>query len=851
MGPDGVGKTCLRRHLLGLPFEHQPSTRGIETQVAMTSAKCWKEMSKKAREDTVSVTIANNIFTLRKKKDTLDMIRPVEEEQAIIHTDISPCIRVMHKTDDGQITMQIEKVDTVGDQLKVSEITDLTRDKVQRIKRTVTTPGNYERFPVSQKTEELVVNFRDQAGQGRFLMTHSSLTASRSRFKSTINILVFNVCKPLDEETVSVFRLDPESRGERQETHSVTVTTLKNFEHWITAEMLAEGGHDEVAASSTTDHLGRVLDEQLRYPIFVFLATHGRDKNATTKLLKRQNELLTKLVHHCNISSHVLVLGKLEPQENILRRLLRTLRKAFSSQPAENVLEEKRVFCLVENTLSGPSSQDPTIQDIREQGKRMAASYWSKQPALPLPWLNLMQILAEFRQRTGRAIATLPEVYQLATENCHIPKNAVSTALAYLNSFNAVLHFSDAPQLRYKVFTDPQWLFDAMAIFITPPSPLTFANRHLHQAWLGVYETGIMVWSLADHLLREKANITQEEIASILEVLELFDVICSDESSNVKPGMNFFIPCLLTDCKRLDPLTPASPFCYSPPSLLYYPANVAVVPEQLFFRLVSQCVKRFGNEHNRPLLKRNRCLFYLQDLLKLEIRYVQEGSLIAVTLSCVSRDASFQNTAFIKHCPLIRQFITDSLDKAIMRGMKGLHLELRVCYAEGDHDDEIVSKDSTMCLTGYPPKNRQCLVTESGTAVDDLELVGLQYWFADVTGHEFFHEREGRISVGREVPWPNLDDDKTFQKVAICVASGGGWKWRTVGYSLHQNVLDSKFDKLADDKERMLTVLHEWRADEGRNATASKLKEACHEADISGAVEQSLRRKGLIIDTVP
>ena len=203
MGPDGVGKTCLRRHLVGLPFEHQPSTRGIETQVAMTSAKCWNEMSENDREDAASVTIANNIFTLRKKKDTLDAIQPVEEEQELNRADASSSLCTANQTDDDQtIIVQRKTEEAVGDKLKVSEITDLTRDKLQRIKKKVTVPGDYEHFPVSQKTEELVVNFRDQAGQGRFLMTHSSLTASRSRFKSTLNILVFNVCKPLDEETV-------------------------------------------------------------------------------------------------------------------------------------------------------------------------------------------------------------------------------------------------------------------------------------------------------------------------------------------------------------------------------------------------------------------------------------------------------------------------------------------------------------------------------------------------------------------------------------------------------------------------------------------------------------------------
>ena len=823
MGPDGVGKTCLRRHLLGLPFENQPSTRGIETKVAMTSAKGWKEMSEEDHEDIVSGTIARNIFRLghQEKKDTLD----VEGAETNVSSSLSTANQKSEIEEDKDNSERKTEDISIA-KLKFNEITDLTPEMSQRLVTTLKKPqDDTVVFPVSRKTEELVVNIRDQAGQGRYLTTHSSVSASRSRFKSTINILVFNVCKPLDEETVSVFRWNPDDEGEKQETHGVMVTAFKNFEHWITSEMIAEEGHD--AISSMTDHLGKEHDKKLQYPVFLFLATHGGEKDATPEVLERQNSLLWKLIRKCKIQSHLIRLGNL----------------GLETESLSPELQANRVFCLVDNILSG-TSQDSTVKDIRKKGKEMAVSYWSKQPELPLPWLNLMRSLAVFREKSGQAIATLSEVYRLATKDCHIPEHAVPTAIAYLNSFHAVLYFPDAPQLRDKVFTDPQWLFDAMALFITPPSPLTFADRHFHEAWLNVYDTGSMAWRLADHLLKEKANITENEISVILEVLQLFDVICSDESSVVKPGMDFFVPCLLTHREtqlQVDQLVPASPKLSSPPSLLYCPVNVAVVPESLFFRLVSRCVKKFGNKYNSPTLKRNQCQFFLEDKLKLEIHYAQEGCLIAITLASVATDERVRKEAYAKHCSKIRQFVQKQLEQAKCRGMKGLNLDLRVQYSD-TYTLDVLSED-TISLRGYPPEGGQCLITKSRRPVDDSGLVGLHYWYADIT-----KDSANAVDDRRDKTWPNLDDEEKFTALSLCIAKASPGKWRMLGFCLgmQREVNDSNLTRMNDDRETVMYLLSQWKDNKGKKATALKLKKACTDVGILGCVEERMKEEGLI-----
>ena len=856
MGPDGVGKTCLRRHLLGLPFQHQPSTKGIEAQVAITSGRGWTEVSEDDKERVVKTTIARQIIkesewkvrVLRSMEEKGEE-RPIEVTKAGVETgenkeiernkDVmavqshSVSIRATESIAENRSERSGYNSETV-EASSFNDIINLTQDVADRIKA-----YSADKATAREEVEELVVNIRDQAGQGRFLMTHSSLTACRSPFQSTINILVFNVCKPLDEETVSLFRRDPKGKGERQEPHRVTSTPLRNFEHWIASQLIAKEGRDDAT------HLGKVLDKRLCYPLFLFVATHGDAKGATPKVLERQNQLLRQLIRDCKIDSRVLILGRIQPRRNFLKKFFSNL---LTSAENGSELDENRVYCLVDNTLSGTASCDPTIKDIREKGKEMAVMYWTSQPPIPLPWLTLMRILAAFHQRTGRPVISLSEVRDLAFRQCHIPEETVETAIAYLNSFNAVLHFSDVPGLRNIVFADPQWLYDVMAIFVTPPDCVSLRNRHMHEPMRAVYETGVMVWSLASHVLKEEARIKEEDVPVILEVLQLFDIICPDSSDEEgRPGMDFFVPCLLTDCKKqLDSIIPASPVLSSPPSLLFCPANVPVVPESLFFRLVSRCVKHFRYTHNSPVLKRNRCLFFLEDRLKLELRYEKDGFLIAVTLTSVATKPSVQSEAYSKHCARIRQFIVTQLDEAKSRGMIGLVLKLCVQYSEKYTVDDL-TRDDMISLADYPPKLGQCLTTQSGKPIDDSDLIGLHHWYTSIAFDVQVDETDsGSIGGATEtVTWPNLEDDRAFLLVASCIAEAGRGKWRTVGFYLgmHREVKDSMFIYLSNDKERMLTLLHEWRDKEGQKALASIIRQACDDAEILHDVEHLLLKK--------
>ncbi|XP_065846819.1 uncharacterized protein [Oscarella lobularis] len=882
MGPDGVGKTCLRRHLLGLPFQHQPSTQGVEAQVAITSGRGWMEVNEEDKEQIVKRTIARQVMKVNLMDSSFEenlmfvtrfiINHLIEEEMIAQHLILEEEAEFgleIGESRSNEVTAtenpesillpEIVAEDCMGPSSSNSEIDEkfrslfdeklgLTQDIADQI-------AAYSKDEVTarEEVEELVVNIRDQAGQGRFLMTHSSLTACRSPFQSTINILVFDVCKPLDEETVSLFRRDPKGKGERQEPHRVTSTPLRNFEHWIASQLIAKDERDDAA------HLGKVLDERLSYPLFLFVATHGDAKGITPKLLARQNQLLRQLIRKCKIESHLLILGKIQPRQNFLKKMSSAFSSLFTSarfpEADASELGENRVYCLVDNTLSGTVSDDPTIKDIKEKGKQMAVMYWTSQPPIPLLWLTLMRVLASFRQRTGRPIMRLSEIYSLESRladthrKLFLPDDTIDAAIAYLNSCNAVLHFSDVPELRNIVFTDPQWLYDVMAIFVTPPDCVSLRNRHMHEPMRAVYETGVMVWSLASHILREKARIKEEDVPVMLNVLHLFDIICPDDEDIVRPGMDFFVPCLLTDYKeQLDSIVPVSPALSSPPSLLFRSTNVPVVPESLFLRLVSRCVKHFRYAHNSPILKRNRCLFFLEDRLKLELRYEQDGFLIAVTLTSVAKQASVQSKAYSKHCLRIRQFITTQLDEAKKRGMIGLRLKLYVQYSDKDAVDAL-KEDDMIPLTEYRPKLGQCLTTHSDRPIDDSDLFGLHHWYTTATVEVADETESGSIGGAmtnlKGFTWPNLEDDSMFLSVASCIAEAGRGKWRTVGIYLgmHREVKDTKFSVMSDDKERMLVLLHDWRDKEGPRAPASLIRKACDGADILHDVEHLLLKK--------
>ena len=163
----------------------------------------------------------------------------------------------------------------------------------------------------------------------------------------------------------------------------------------------------------------------------------------------------------------------------------------------------------------------------------------------------------------------------------------------------------------------------------------------------------------------------------------------------------------------------------------------------------------------------------LEDKLKLEIRYVQEGRLIAITLAFAVSGMSAQarRKAYTKHCSTIRQFIQDQFKEAKCRGMKGLNLELRVQNSD-THTLDVLSENSMISLRGYPPQDGHYLVMKSHRPVDDSALVGLHYWYADIT-KDSVNAVDGRC----DETWPSLDDKDTCQSVLLrqALASGGCW----------------------------------------------------------------------------
>lgn len=700
MGKEDAGKTCLGDSLLDEPFmEQRPSTKGATIRVIIRTAtglnSNWKEVRGNEHEDTIDKLLAVGYIKdqLRSLTDE-DRKEPEQDlqvdENEKMETSYSGCsssqekraardVRLSERMSAQDLSNLMSAVEADLNERQVAFINLLQSDKEK----------------LRECEEMIVLTLYDRGGQEQFLMAHAALRTDCNIFSPTAYLLVMDGTKRLDEPVEESSFRRPGGQLIKTKRHGPK-TGRDVLRLWVS---MVEMAHPPGWEENTVHFLGR--GTVLRPPVMFAIATRlDKMSKMDAGLADQQEQIVKEVLTEHKYGDHI-VLAERAPN---------------------------KVLFHVDNTKSGTGTPDSMVIKLKEFLVDMACSYWSEMPETPLPWAVLEKLLiriALLANDIGKVVS-VHDIIQLAKRHCNIPTDREClTALKYLCSLGVVMYYDRVKGLADKVFTDPQWLFDILSIFVTVLDP-NFLPANLWNDLKKLEARGIMSWDLAQYLLQESGVKNEHEFDTILKLLQLFSIICPASDENVeavlKVGQSFFVPCMLSE-EHVGQMKwqQVSRHSQLPPSLVFRPEGFDAIPELLFFRLMSRCVSEWPQ---LPLLKRDSVTLRLGCDIELELVYHQLHYIIA-TIYSLDEDTAVSQDELQKRCVYVRQFLVQQLREAKPRGFN-----FTVCVhpLTGDSYKELIDDDSLVCIDKYDPRN-PALVTQKLHGVPLKCLPTLNLWF--------------------------------------------------------------------------------------------------------------------------
>ena len=596
VGRDRTGKTSFKRSLLDEKFQPiEPSTSVAKAELAVCEASKWRRLSDKDREF-LDRQIAR--AAIHAERNASARSSGSEDESKSVNTKVDQSETAMHSNDDKQSTANDSEIRTSydrqnegltpNDDNESNKSTDEFDEAAALNETIVHVMKQFQEDPILLKQEDLKLHITmwDLGGQEPLLPGQGQAITP-----GCIDFIVFNAAEPLNEEAKSFYLHSVDSEPIPIQNFWVE----KNCDAvslWASVTSLVGEHHSSDLGSFPllTDYIGKSMN--CASPVMFLIGTHAKDVDE--KMIKKQNEFLSKLLH----------------------------KKAFKKHIIRPTTQPHDWFFCVENSVSDPDSpnEDPGVTIVKQLIEKMASDV-SPKPVIPATLSVLEKILDALEGKLGSALSNVKVIMPFANRLCRMSKEReLRAALSYLDEAGSVIFPQRIKKLKNVVVTKPHWLFNVFSIVasICHSSPL------LSEAWEQAQETGIVCWDLIDHRLKE-AGVKQEEYAIVLNLLNCFFILCLKPGSfavAVSYQTDYFVPCLLNFVYEgpFAAATPATPDRPKPLSLIVSSCKIDFIPEQLHFMLMTCCIEKY-QENIEPMLARNYSVYQVQKGVKLELIY--------------------------------------------------------------------------------------------------------------------------------------------------------------------------------------------------------------------------------------
>ena len=352
--------------------------------------------------------------------------------------------------------------------------------------------------------EEVLLHLWDCGGQPVFLDVLPAFLSSR-----TIFLLMFDASKSLQ----APFQVIVNDEGQQQEQEVLEVSILSLLQKWMASI------HARFCASGQQ----RLPD----YPRIILVGTHA-DKFAVGKTQEERQRMKKQLFDD--------IFASIKEKEY-----------------ADIVLGDG---ILVDNTCAGKSNQAGSgFKELQQWISEFVQENLTVET--PVSWVHFRKVL-QLHIKERKPVIPLEEVYSIAAE-CHVPREAVPSALLFYHDLGVFLFYANIKSLNSVVVLEPQWLVNQFGKLL---AKWRRKSKHMNM-WNTLTQYGILVEPLYDELLKKvrEHSLTPSFLIDILEHFLLAAPIVTkgvhSRSSKVK---EFFVPLMLQHHLRPhSPTTPPSP----------------------------------------------------------------------------------------------------------------------------------------------------------------------------------------------------------------------------------------------------------------------------------------------------
>ncbi|XP_062510800.1 uncharacterized protein LOC134186762 [Corticium candelabrum] len=220
-----------------------------------------------------------------------------------------------------------------------------------------------------------------------------------------------------------------------------------------------------------------------------------------------------------------------------------------------------------------------------------------------------------------------------------------------------------------------------------------------------------------------QAGVKEEEYEVVLNLLNCFYLLSPNSQPSqlaISYEMEYVVLYLLESDPNspLAAAAPVNPNDLKPFSLIISPCQIACIPEQLHFRLITCCIEEYPDE---PMLTRHHSVYRVEKGVTLEIAYHSKKYIILTTTRPCHEIASL--------CTGIRLFITKKLEEVKKPGLLNFHFSVNIQPL-----GPAVPVDPTklVCIDKHKPSGDTPLrvnISRRDVKLDPNEKTALDCWF--------------------------------------------------------------------------------------------------------------------------
>ena len=594
IGQDRVGKTSLKKRILGETFDSQePSTVGIEVDIVEVDekdkAKPWqrtRDQQRMASQEQVNGAIGEYAAKRLKDSEKSDLTevkqqhKPKPRHRTADHQRMAPGENVNNiMAEDSSQTMKHSERFGTTEVKQQGKVKHHKNDKGNKKSHVILTPELKkiikENMVKVDKYEDDMTKVRlllqDVAGQSPLYDIHSILLRLQSLF-----VLVVGLDKDLADEAKPLF-VDERKNIKIEIENYLLETNLDYANRWMSALHHIS--------------LDRELTEETNFV-----------PPATILVLTKPD----------------MVTGTLEQIQQKIQKATDTLLDSFTDYKCRPHIVGTFV---IDNTKSEHSE----LQNLREKIFETSQEILKAQDKFPINWLRLERGLVTVME--SERYITWQDVEELGRES-GVNEN-LAAAVESLHQQNVVVHFRDDEKARNLVVLDPQWLVKLFTSIITIP-PTHKQSPKRAELWKCLTDRGELLSDFLDIVLVDHTKHLQ----ALTRMMERVSLICRWNEKS------WLVPSMAKSKKARRDVQELLKACSLPP--LYVVVQGGYLPLGLFTRLQVYFIRLY-----KILCREMPCLScYFSRLplkegnLKYSVILVQHLSRIQVAIMCDDQPTS-------------------------------------------------------------------------------------------------------------------------------------------------------------------------------------------------------------------